>query len=323
MGPALAGGPRQLTSDPSLAETPEAGDTAGLPLLVRWRRALSVAIHRRPWLKLLLLLGPPAVWMVVVYLGALGLLFASAFWRQDPVTALVQRDWSLDNFQTLLSTEVFRIIALRTLGLALAVTVIDVLLALPIAYFTARIAPPGLRTVILLSMTLPLWSSYLVRIYAWRVILTQGGLVDWIVRRAGLGSFELGFSNWTLLIVFCYLWLPFVVLPIYTSIERLPGTLLEASADLGVRWFGTMRRVVLPLALPGIIAGSVFSFSLTLGDYIAPSLVGNTEFIGNVVYDNVGVANNVPFAAAMATIPAAIMAIYLLAARRLGALDAL
>jgi putative spermidine/putrescine transport system permease protein len=284
---------------------------------------LSVAIHRRPWLKLLLLLGPPGAWMLVVYLGALALLFASAFWRQDPVTALVQRDWSLDNFQTLFSTDVFRVIALRTFGLALAVTVIDVALALPIAYFTARIAPRRLRTLILLSMTLPLWSSYLVRVYAWRVILTQGGLVDWAAHRAGLGSFELGFSNWTLVIVFCYLWLPFVVLPIYTSVERLPVTLLEASADLGMRWFGTVRKVVIPLALPGIIAGSIFAFSLTLGDYIAPNLVGNTEFIGNVVYDNVGVANNVPFAAAMATVPAAIMAIYLLAARRLGALDAL
>jgi putative spermidine/putrescine transport system permease protein len=323
VGAALAGGARELSSGTTVQEPGEAGDRAGLSRIRRWRRALSVAVHRRPWLKLLLLLGPPAVWMVVIYLGALALLFASAFWRQDPVTALVQRDWSLDNFQTLLGTDVFRVIALRTVGLALAVTVIDVLLALPIAYFTARIAAPPLRTVILLSMTLPLWSSYLVRVYAWRVILTQGGLVDWMVHRAGLGSFELGFSNWTLLIVFCYLWLPFVVLPIYTSMERLPGTLLEASADLGVRWFGTMRKVVLPLILPGVIAGSVFAFSLTLGDYIAPTLVGNTEFIGNVVYDNVGVANNVPFAAAMATIPAAIMAVYLLAARRLGALDAL
>jgi putative spermidine/putrescine transport system permease protein len=261
--------------------------------------------------------------MLVVYLGALALLFASAFWRQDPVTALVQRDWGLQNFQTLLDTEVFRTIAVRTVGMALAVTIIDVILAVPIAYYAARIARPTLRTVILLSMTLPLWSSYLVRVYAWRVILTQGGLVDWVVHQLRLGSFQLGFSTWTLGIVFCYLWLPFVVLPVYTSMERLSGSLLEASADLGARWSATTRRVVLPLVLPGIIAGSVFAFSLTLGDYIAPSLVGNTQFIGNVVYDNVGVANNVPFAAAMATIPAGIMALYLLAARRLGALEAL
>jgi putative spermidine/putrescine transport system permease protein len=296
---------------------------AGLPRLYRWRRRLSVALHRRPWLRLLLLLGPPGAWMLVVYLGALALLFASAFWRQDPVTALVQRDWGLQNFQTLLDTEVFRTIAVRTVGMALVVTIIDVILAVPIAYYAARIAGPTLRTVILLSMTLPLWSSYLVRVYAWRVILTQGGLVDWVVHQLQLGSFQLGFSTWTLAIVFCYLWLPFVVLPVYTSMERLPGSLLEASADLGAKWSATTRRVVLPLVLPGIIAGSVFAFSLTLGDYIAPSLVGNTQFIGNVVYDNVGVANNVPFAAAMATIPAGIMALYLLAARRLGALEAL
>lgn len=282
-----------------------------------------MALHRRPWLKLLLLLGPPLVWMVVIYLGALGLLFASAFWRQDPVTSLVVRDWGLQNFHTLFGTEVFRTIALRTAGMALAVTVTDVVLALPIAYYAARVASRSLRTALLLSLTLPLWSSYLVRVYAWRVILTEGGLLDWVSHGLGLGSLQLGFSNWSLWIVFSYLWLPFVVLPIFTALERVPDSLLEASSDLGAKWWVTVRRVVLPLAVPGIVAGSVFAFSLTLGDYIAPSLVGNTQFIGNVVYDNVGVANNVPFAAAMATMPAAIMALYLFGARRLGALDAL
>ena len=323
MGAALAGGQGRLTVPSGVAD-PEAGaPSAGLSGLLRTRRRLSMALHRRPWLKLLLLLGPPLVWMVVIYLGALGLLLASAFWRQDPVTSLVVRDWGLQNFQTLFGTEVFRTIALRTAGMALAVTVTDVVLALPIAYYAARVASPSLRTALLLSLTLPLWSSYLVRVYAWRVILTEGGLLDWVSHGLGLGSFQLGFSNWSLWIVFSYLWLPFVVLPIFTALERVPNSLLEASSDLGAKWWVTVRRVVLPLAVPGIVAGSVFAFSLTLGDYIAPSLVGNTQFIGNVVYDNVGVANNVPFAAAMATVPAAIMALYLFGARRLGALDAL
>jgi putative spermidine/putrescine transport system permease protein len=301
----------------------KAGELAGLPRLYRLRRRLSAALNRRPHIRLLLLLGPPAAWMLIIYLGALALLLASAFWRQDPVTALIQHDWGLQNFQTLITSAVFRTIALRTVLLAAAVTITDLSLALPIAYFAARIASGRLRTVILLSITLPLWSSYLVRVYAWRVIVTQGGILDWTVHQLHLGSFQLGFSEWTLWLVFSYLWLPFVVLPVYTSMERIPESLLEASSDLGARWLRTVRQVVLPLVLPGIVAGSIFSFSLTLGDYIAPSLVGNTVFIGNVVYDNVGVANNVPFAAAMATFPAVVMALYLLAARRLGAFDAL
>jgi putative spermidine/putrescine transport system permease protein len=277
-------------------------------------RRLGAVLHRHRGVKLAFLLGPPMGWMLVVYLGALVLLFLSAFWRQDPLTSLVERDWGLENFKTLVENEVYRTITLRTVGIALAVTITDILLAFPLAYYAARIARPRTRTIILLSVVLPLWSSYLVRVYAWRLILGAGG---------PLGGLNLSFSNWAVGIVFCYLWLPFVILPIYTAVERIPNSYLEASADLGASWITTLRRVIVPLARPGIIAGSIFSFSLTLGDYIAPSLVGNTLFIGNVVYQDVGVANNIPFAAAFSLVPVAIMAVYLLAARKLKAFEAL
>ncbi|HEV8572834.1 MAG TPA: ABC transporter permease [Actinomycetota bacterium] len=287
------------------------------------RRRLASFVHRRPWLKLSLLLGPPMGWMLLVYLGALLILFLAAFWRQDPVTSVVQREWGAQNFRTLVEREIYRIITLRTAGIALAATLADILLALPLAYYAARLATPKIRTAILLSITLPLWSSYLVRVYAWRVILADNGALDWTLSKLQLGALHLGFSNWSVWIVFVYLWLPYVMLPIYASLERIPNSFVEASADLGARWWITLRRVIVPIALPGIVAGSIFSFSLTLGDYIAPTLVGNTQFIGNVVYQAQGVANNVPFAAAFAIVPVVIMAFYLLAARRLGAFEAL
>lgn len=286
-------------------------------------RRLTASIHYRRGVKLGVLLGPPMGWMLVVYLGALLALFLSAFWRQDPLTALVVREWSLENFETLLQEEVYRIVALRTVGIALAVTITDILLAFPLAYFAARMASPRMKTVILLLVVLPLWSSYLVRVYAWRVILAGGGFLDWSLEALGLGALDLGYSNWAIWLTFSYLWLPFVVLPIYAALERIPDSYLEASSDLGGKWTTTLRRVILPIALPGIVAGSIFSFSLTLGDYIAPTLVGNTQFIGNVVYQNVGVANNIPFAAAYALVPVLIMAVYLAVARKMKAFEAL
>jgi putative spermidine/putrescine transport system permease protein len=261
--------------------------------------------------------------MVVVYLATLVLLFLSAFWRLDPFSGLIERSWGLQNFRTLLHESVYRIIALRTVGIAAAVTVADIALAFPLAYYAARIARPRARSVMLLAVVLPLWSSYLVRVYAWRVILSGGGFLSWLLAKAGLGTLQVGYSAWAVWIVFCYLWLPFVVLPIYAALERIPSSFLEASSDLGAHGWHTFRRVIWPLAFPGIVAGSIFSFSLTLGDYIAPDLVGNTKFIGNVVYANVGVANNVPFAAAYALVPVAIMAAYLVVARRLRAFEAL
>ncbi len=287
-----------------------------------FRRA-GVFLYRFPGLRLALLLAPPLVWMVVVYLLALAFLFLTAFWRQDPVTSAIIQAWGFQNFQALWAVDVYRTIALRTAGMALAVTATDVILAIPIAYYAARIASPRLRTFLLLSMVLPLWSSYLVRVYAWRVILSSDGLLNWSLHKVHLGSLNLGFSNWSLWIVFCYLWLPYVLLPIFAALQRIPNSLIEASTDLGARWFTTLRRVILPVALPGIVAGSIFAFSLTLGDYIAPNLVGDTEFIGNVIYQSVGIANNIPFAAAYAIVPAVIVAIYLLVARQLKAFEAL
>jgi putative spermidine/putrescine transport system permease protein len=261
--------------------------------------------------------------MVVIYLGSLGLLFITSFWRQDSVTGAIVQNWGLTNYQFLIQEDVYRTIAIRTVGIALAVTATDVILAIPIAYYAARIATPRIRTFLLLSMVLPLWSSYLVRVYAWRTILSGDGVLNWSLHQVHLGSVNLGFSRWSLWIVFSYLWLPFVALPVYAALERIPNSLIEASTDLGARWFTTFRRVILPIAFPGIVAGSIFAFSLTLGDYIAPDLVGDTEFIGNIIYQSVGIANNIPFAAAYAVVPALVMGVYLLIARQLKAFEAL
>jgi putative spermidine/putrescine transport system permease protein len=262
------------------------------------------------------------LWMVVVYLGALLLLFLSSFWRLDPFTSEIVRDWGLQNFQTILTEPVYRIITLRTLGVAAAVTVTDIVLAFPIAYYAARMASAKARSALLVAIVLPLWASYLIRVYAWRIILDKNGLLDWLAQQVGL-NLSIGTSLWGLWVVFSYLWLPFVALPIFAALERVPGSYLEASSDLGARGWVTFRRVIWPLAFPGVVAGSIFAFALTLGDYVAPTLIGNTRFIGNVVYENVGVANNVPLAAAFALVPVAIMAVYLAIARRLGAFEAL
>ena len=283
----------------------------------------SAWLHRRPKLRLGMLLGPPMAWMLVVYLGALTLLFLTGFWSQNVLTAEVQRTWGLENYQEILSSAAYRTIALRTLGIAFAVMITDIILALPVAYFAARVARPTTRVLLLLSITLPLWSSYLVRVYAWRVILSGTGLLNWTLGKLQLGALDIEYSNWSVWIVFSYLWLPFVALPIYTALERVPTSYIEASADLGARWWLTFRRVLLPIAFPGIVAGAMFAFALTLGDYIVPILAGNTLFIGNVIYQSVGVANNVPFAAAYAVVPAVIMGVYLIGARKLGAFEAL
>ena len=209
--------------------------------------------------------------------------------------------------------------------MAAAVTVTDALLALPFAYFAARLAPRRLQAALFVIVLIPLWTSYLVRVYAWRLILAKDGILNWSLDKLGLGSLEVAYSNWAMWIVFSYIWLPFMIVPVWLAFERVPDSFLEASADLGARGWTTFRKVMLPLVLPGLVAGSIFTFSLTLGDYITPTLVGGagSDFIGNVVYRNVGIANNVPFAAAYATIPLVVMGVYLLAARRLGALEAM
>lgn len=286
-------------------------------------RRLSTALYRHRGGRLLLTLGPPLVWMVVVYLGSLGLLLAFSFWRLDVFTSEIVHDWGLTSFRTLWEGEVYRTIALRTVGIAAAVTVTDIVLAFPLAYHAARIATPRMRNALLIAVVLPLWANYLVRVFAWRIILTPNGFLNWVAGSVGLGSLQLGRSNWAVWLTSVYLWLPFTLLPIYSALERIPESFLEASSDLGARGWFTFRRVVFPLILPGIVAGSIFSFSLTLGDYIVPELVGNTQFIGNVIYDNVGVAGNIPLAAAFALVPIVVMAVYLLLAKRAGAFESL
>ena len=285
--------------------------------------ALGATLHRHPRTRLALTLLPPLGWLAVFYLGALVLLLVNAFWTVDSLTAQIIKDWSFQNFQTLWSSPVYRTITLRTVWLASAVTVTDIALALPVGYFAARVASPRVRSALLVAVVMPLWTSYLIRAFAWQTITSPSGLLESILDAVGIPSPGIGNSLWSMWLTFTYLWLPFVALPVYAALERVPESYLEASGDLGAKGWTTMRKVVWPLALPGIVAGSIFSFSLTLGDYVAPLLVGNTKLIGNVIYDSVGVANNLPFAAAFAMVPIAIMAIYLIAARKLGAFEAL
>ena len=282
-------------------------------------RRLSTFLFRHPRARLAALLASPLAWLLVAYIGSLAVLFWAALWRLDPFTSEVVRDLSLDNFRTLLERDVYRTITLRTVGLAAAVTVTDAILALPIAYYMARVASPRTRSMLVVAVLTPLWASYLVKVYAWRTILAGEGILNWALGPLGVDG--PGYTTTGTWLVFTYLWLPFMILPIYAGLERIPNSLLEASSDLGARGLGTFRRVVFPLAFPAIVAGSIFSFSLTLGDYITPQVVGNTSFIGNVVYSNVGVANNLPFAAAFATVPVLIMVVYLALAKRAGAFE--
>ncbi|HEX5851634.1 MAG TPA: ABC transporter permease [Solirubrobacteraceae bacterium] len=285
----------------------------------------SAALFRRPWLRAVLLLSAPGAWFVLIYIAALALLFISALWSVEPFTGKLVHHWTFHNFETLFTVHVYRSIALRTIGIAAAVTVTDALLALPFAFFAVRIASKRVRAALFVAVLIPLWSSYLVRVYVWRLILAKDGVLNWTLENVGLGAVNIGYSNWAMWIVFSYIWLPFMILPIWSAIERVPDSYIEASADLGARGWRTFRTVLFPLILPGIAAGSIFTFALTLGDFITPTLVGGagSDFIGNVVYQSVGIANNVPFAAAFATVPLVVMGVYLLLARRLGAFEAL
>jgi len=279
---------------------------------------LSSALWRRPWARATLLLTPPLAWFVLLYLAALVVLLITAFWQINPFTTNIERVWSLNNLTTIFTSPAYLRIIGRTVGMAAAVTVTDAVVAFPFAYYMARIASPRTRTALFVAILLPLWASYLAKVYSWLLIFTKGGVLDSVL------NVHLIYTNWAVFVVFCYLWLPFMIIPVYAALERIPPSQIEASQDLGARSWRTTRSVLLPLALPGIVAGSIFTFSLTLGDYITPLLVGGTSatFIGNVIYSNIGIANNVPFAAAMALVPIAIMAIYLLGARALGAFEA-
>ena len=268
-----------------------------------------------------LLLAGPMGWLVVAYLGSLAVLFISAFWTLDDFSGQVVHSYSLDNFKTLWDGQVYHQIVFRTVGIAAAVTVTDALLAFPIAFFMAKVATPRVRAALAVAILMPLWASYLVKVYAWRTILNEDGILNWALHPLGIHGPGYGVvATW---IVFSYLWLPYMILPCYAGLERIPNSLLDASGDLGAKPLATLRRVILPMGFPAVVAGSIFTFSLTLGDYITPQLVSSKQFIGNVVYANVGVANNLPLAAAFATVPVVVMIIYLLIARRLGAFEQL
>jgi putative spermidine/putrescine transport system permease protein len=282
---------------------------------------MAVALYRRPGMALALLLALPLAWLLVAYLGSLVILFANAFFRIDPFTSRVIPELGLQNFERLLSNDVYRTITLRTLAIAAAVTVTTAVLAFPVAYFMARVASDRTRNLMVVAILMPLWASYLVKVYAWRIILAQDGILNWALEPLGMRG--PGFGDIATWLVFSYLWLPYMILPIYAGLQRIPQSLIEASSDLGARPGSTFRRVILPLVLPAVVAGSIFTFSLTMGDYIAPQLVSSTQFIGNVIFANVGSSGDLPFAAAFATVPVLVMVVYLLVARRLGAFEAL
>jgi putative spermidine/putrescine transport system permease protein len=277
-------------------------------------------LYRHAKVRLALLLSAPLFWLGLVYIAALVALLITAFWTVDSFTGEILIEWNIDNVTKVLGDALYHAVTLRTLGAAILVTIIDVAIALPIAFVMAKIASRGVQRALVIAILMPLWASYLVKAYAWRSILAQDGILDWLLGPIGGSSPGYGFEGSVMTLA--YLWLPFVILPIFTALERVPDSLLDASSDLGARTGSTFRFVVLPLIVPGIIAGSIFSFSLTLGDYIAVKIVGGaTQMLGTLVYSNVGVANNLPLAAAISLIPLTIIFIYLAAVRRTGALD--
>jgi len=299
--------------------------TQGLSNGVGARRRFGGALWRRPWLKGAALLSPPVLGFLLIYVAALVALFVYAFWTVDPFTSLTIHSWTLDNFRELWHGSTYHTVAFRTVSIAAAVTVTDAIIAFPFAYLMARLAGPRTRALLFILVLLPLWASYLARVYAWRLILNSDGLLNWSLHKVGLPSAGIAYTNTAMWIVFSYIWLPFMILPVYASLERIPHSYIEASRDLGAKGGRTLRSVILPLALPGVVAGSIFTFSLTLGDYITPVLVGgaSSQFIGNVVYDAVNQSSNLPFGAAFAVVPVLVMGVYLAIARRLGAFDAL
>jgi putative spermidine/putrescine transport system permease protein len=299
-------------------------------------RALARFLYRRPRLGLALLLSLPLLWMGLLYVGSLFALVIQSFFRLDDFTGLVVRRFTLDTWRSLLLPAHVDI-ARRTVTMAALVTLADAVLAFPLAYYMARYASGRVKALLAVGVLLPLWSSYLVRVYAWKLILAKEGVLTWLLGRLGLsgaldgvlqlpgiGGPSLSVSPLGTFVAFVYVWLPYMVLPIQAALERVPRSLLEASADLGAHPLRTFARITLPLALPGVVAGSIFTFSLTLGDFIVPGTLGNSSpFIGQAVLAHQGTAGNVPLAAAFTAIPMAIMAVYLMLAKRLGAFDAL
>jgi ABC-type spermidine/putrescine transport system permease subunit I len=280
----------------------------------------SVFLSKHPRLRLSFLLSAPLFWLGLVYIAALAALLVTALWTVDSFTGQISQTWTLDNIVTVVTGSLYQTVTLRTLGVALMVTVFDILIALPIAFYMAKVASPRMQRILVIAVLMPLWASYLVKAYAWRSVLSQGGIFEWLVEP--FGGHTPGYGLTATVITLSYLWLPYVILPIYAGLERVPDSLLEASADLGGKSWSTIGLVVMPLIWPAIIAGSIFSFSLSLGDYITVNIVGGAnQMLGNLVYTNVGAANNLPLAAAIALIPILIIFAYLAAVRRTGALN--
>jgi putative spermidine/putrescine transport system permease protein len=297
---------------------------------------LTALFWRRPKLLTLLLLAPPLLWLAVVYVGSLIALLWQSFYSIDEFSGVVKEEFTLKTYAELLIPSNFDVI-LRTVSMAAVVTLASVILGFPVAYFAARHARGRWKAVFYLGIMLPLWSSYLVKVYAWKLILAKEGIVTWAAEGAGaghvlnavlalpvIGGNSLSTSYIGTFLVFVYVWLPYMILPMQAALERVPVSMLEASADLGASGLRTLWSVTLPLALPGVIAGSIFTFSLTLGDYIIPQIVGSSRFfIGQAVYSLQGTAGNIPLAAAFAVVPILIMLVYLSVARKMGAFDAL
>ncbi len=297
---------------------------------------LSDVFFRRPWLLTLVLLLPPLLWIGVVYVGSLAALLLQSFYTLDDFSGLIIREFTLTSYAELLEPANLQVIV-RTVLMAAAVTLASAIIAFPIAYYAARYARGSAKAFFYLAVMMPLWSSYLVKIYAWKLILAKEGIITWAAQHVGLswaldellaipviGGTSLSFSYIGTFLVFVYIWLPYMILPVQAALERVPKNYIEASADLGANPRQTFRKVILPLALPGVIAGSIFTVSLTLGDYIVPQIVGNSRpFIGVAVYSLQGTAGDIPLAAAFTVVPMAIMAIYLMVAKRMGAFDAL
>ena len=297
---------------------------------------LTALFWRRPWVLLVLMVSPPLLWLGVVYLGSLVALLLQSFYSIDEFSGVVKEEFTLKTYAELFRAQNLDIIT-RTVVMAAAVTLASAALAFPIAYFAARYARGPWKAAFYLGVMLPLWSSYLVKVYAWKLILAKEGILTWTAEQThtswiidgvlavpGLESSSLSTSPIGTFMVFVYVWLPYMILPMQAALERVPTSMLEASADLGASRAQTFRTVILPLAMPGVIAGSIFTFSLTLGDYIIPQIVGNSaNFIGMAVYQLQGTAGNIPLAAAFAVVPILIMLVYLTLAKRAGAFDAL
>ncbi len=300
-----------------------------------WHR-LTTALYRRPWLKVVLILALPVILLVGIYGGSLVALLVQSFYALDPFSGTVGDSLTLDSWRQLFTAANMTVV-LRTVGMASAVTIACIAIAFPLAYYMARFASRKQRAVLVLLVLVPLWSSYLVRVYSWKLILAADGIIKWFVDRLrieaflhgilatpGIGGPSLSTSYIGQFLVFVYIWLPYMILPIFATLDRIPRSLLEASADLGAKPPLTFRKVIWPLAIPGVAAGSIFTFSLTLGDYVIPTIIGDSSpFIGLAIYSYQGVAGNLPLAAAFSFIPIAVMTLYLTGARRLGAFEAL